>query len=63
MKVSAVVLTGLMASAASAYRLDVHSEYNFLGTQKTYVCASKFCPASFLSPTHTVLEYDTRMLT
>ncbi|KAH7327543.1 hypothetical protein BKA65DRAFT_510782 [Rhexocercosporidium sp. MPI-PUGE-AT-0058] len=36
MQLSTVFLTALLASAASAYRIDLWSEYDYQGTQRAY---------------------------
>lgn len=44
MKFSIAILTGLLVSCASAYRIDVWDKTDFQGTQRAYVCV----PPSFL---------------
>lgn len=38
MKFSVAILTGLLISCASAYRIDVWDKPDFQGTQRAYVC-------------------------
>jgi hypothetical protein len=59
MKLSAVLLTGLMASAVSAYRIDLWSQSNYQGVQRSYVCTFR-PPCTHFHPTMLQLRLSAR---
>jgi hypothetical protein len=40
MKISAVILTGLLPCVAFAYRIDLWADYDYQGTQHAYISTS-----------------------
>lgn len=45
MKLSIIVLAGALSVVSSAYRIDLYSEYDFQGTQSTFVRKQVLCHA------------------
>ena len=47
MKLSLVVLAGAISAVSTAYRIDLYSEYDFQGTQSTFVRKQTNLASSF----------------